>query len=70
MDLSSLLLIFFSPWYSRLFVLNSPLNNVLAVPKAAVISKVDMTSAQADRLNMTLADLLAVVMPDILNGTS
>ena len=29
-----------------------------------------MTSAQADRLNVTLADLLAVGMPDILNGTS
>ena len=42
----------------------------MAIPRAAFTSKVDMTSAQADRLNVTLADVLAVGMPDILNGTS
>ena len=42
----------------------------MAIPKAAGTSKVDMTSAKADRLNVTLADVLAVGMPDILNGTS
>lgn len=30
----------------------------------------DMPSVQFDTLNVTLADVLAVGMPDILNGTS
>jgi len=50
--------------------LNSPHINVMAIPKTAGTSKLEMTSAQADRLNVTLADVLAVGMPDILNGTS
>ncbi len=41
-----------------------------AIAKAAGTSKVDMTSAQADQLNVTLADVLAVGTPDILSGTS
>ena len=50
--------------------MNSPLINVMAIPKAAGTSKVDMTSAQADTLNVILANVLVVGMPDILNGTS
>jgi len=41
-----------------------------AIAKAAGTSKVDMISAQADQLNVTLADVLAVGTPDILSGTS
>jgi hypothetical protein len=41
-----------------------------AIAKAAGTSKVDMTSAQADQLNVTLADVLAVGTADILSGTS
>ena len=42
----------------------------MAVPIIAGTSKVDMTSAQANQLNVTLADVLAVGTPDILSGTS
>ena len=42
----------------------------MAIPKAAGTSKVDMTSAKADRLNVTLAEVLVVGMPDTLNRTS
>ena len=42
----------------------------MAIPRAAGTSKVDMTSAQADTLNVILANVLVVGMPDILNGTS
>jgi hypothetical protein len=41
----------------------------MVIPKTAGTSKVDMTSAQASTLNVTLADVLAVGMQDILNGT-
>jgi flagellar hook assembly protein FlgD len=44
--------------------------DLAAIAKAAGISKVDMTNAQADQLNVTLADVLAVGTPDILSGTS
>jgi hypothetical protein len=44
--------------------------DLAAIAKAAGTSKVDMTNAQADQLNVTLADVLAVGTPDILHGTS
>jgi len=44
--------------------------DLAAVAKAAGTSKVDMSNAQADTLNVTLADVLAVGAPDILHGTS
>jgi hypothetical protein len=44
--------------------------DLAAIAKAAGTSKVDMTNAQADTLNVTLADVLAVGTPDILHGTS
>jgi len=44
--------------------------DLAAIAKAAGTSKVDMTTAQADQLNVTLADVLAVGTPDILHGTS
>jgi len=44
--------------------------DLAAIAKAAGTSKVDMTNAQADQLNVTLADVLAVGTPDILSGTS
>jgi hypothetical protein len=44
--------------------------DLAAIAKAAGTSKVDMTNAQADQLNVTLADVLAVGTPDILEGTS
>ena len=44
--------------------------DLAAIAKAADTSKVDMSSAQADTLKVTLADVLAVGTPDILSGTS
>ena len=44
--------------------------DLAAIAKAAGTSRVDMTNVQADQLNVTLADVLAVGTPDILRGTS